>query len=73
MDTIADLIHELTTTHKCSQSAIARATGIPQPSLSRWLNGESPTACDHTLKLIEFTKKLRKSRKPSKAQAGQGA
>lgn len=34
-----------------SQSEIARQTGIPQPRLSRWQNGETPDAADDALKL----------------------
>lgn len=34
-----------------SQSEIARRTGIPQPRLSRWENGEAPDSADDALKL----------------------
>ena len=34
-----------------SQTEIARRTGIPQPRLSRWENGEVPDAADDALKL----------------------
>lgn len=34
-----------------SQSEIARRTGIPQPRISRWENGEAPDSADDALKL----------------------
>ena len=36
---------------KLSQTEISRRTGIPQPRLSRWENGETPDAADDALKL----------------------
>lgn len=37
-----------------SQSEISRRTGIPQPRLSRWVNGEAPRGADDALKLSEL-------------------
>lgn len=34
-----------------TQTEIARLTGIPQPRLSRWENGETPDSADDALKL----------------------
>lgn len=34
-----------------SQMEIARRTGIPQPRLSRWANGEAPDSADDALKI----------------------
>jgi predicted XRE-type DNA-binding protein len=36
---------------RLSQTRIAELTGIPQPRLSRWENGEVPDAADDALKL----------------------
>lgn len=34
-----------------SQTDIAKLTGIPQPRLSRWENGDAPDSADDALKL----------------------
>lgn len=34
-----------------SQTEIAKRTGIPQPRLSRWENGDTPESADDALKL----------------------
>jgi transcriptional regulator with XRE-family HTH domain len=36
---------------KLSQTEISRRTGIPQPRLSRWENGDAPDAADDALRL----------------------
>lgn len=36
---------------KINQSEISRRTGIPQPRLSRWENGDAPVGADDALKL----------------------
>lgn len=43
---------------KLSQSEIARRTGIPQPRISRWENGETPKAADAVLKLAALVAEL---------------
>jgi predicted XRE-type DNA-binding protein len=50
MSTTTALIRALTDSG-LSQMEIARRTGIPQPRLSRWANGETPDAADDALKL----------------------
>lgn len=50
MHTTTDLIRRLRL-RGLSQTEISRRTGIPQPRLSRWANGEVPDAADDSLKL----------------------
>jgi transcriptional regulator with XRE-family HTH domain len=46
MTEIAALLHRLRTVHRMTQMDIERATGIPQPRLSRWQSGSSTVASD---------------------------
>lgn len=51
-----------------SQSEISRRTGIPQPRLSRWENGEAPVGADDALKLFRLVStapELHKARRSS--------
>jgi transcriptional regulator with XRE-family HTH domain len=48
--TTTELLRDLRA-RKLSQTEIARRTGIPQPRLSRWENGEAPAGADDALKL----------------------
>lgn len=41
-----------------TQTEISRRTGIPQPRLSRWANGDVPDAADDSLKLAELVTSL---------------
>jgi transcriptional regulator with XRE-family HTH domain len=58
MSTTADLLECLRKRHKLTQSEIARRTGIPQPRLSRWENGDVPDAADDSLKLADLVDQL---------------
>jgi transcriptional regulator with XRE-family HTH domain len=49
----AELIRELIA-HGLSQSDIARATGIPQPRLSRWASDGAPIGADDALRLAQL-------------------
>lgn len=62
--TTTELLRDLRAA-KLSQSEIARRTGIPQPRLSRWANGELPAAADDALKLqaLHAEIKAKKARK----------
>jgi len=71
MSETTDLIKRLTEAG-LSQSEISRRTGIPQPRLSRWENGEAPVGADDALKLyhlVSTAPELRKPRRPSKQKA----
>lgn len=57
MSTTQDLLRRLRE-RKLSQTEIARRTGIPQPRLSRWANGEVPDAADDALKLAALVADL---------------
>lgn len=54
-----------------SQSEIARKTGIPQPRISRWQNGDTPVGADDALRLADFARaqKIKKNKaiKPQEA------
>jgi transcriptional regulator with XRE-family HTH domain len=50
MTTTTDLLRDLRG-RGLSQSEIARRTGIPQPRLSKWEKGDTPTGADDALKL----------------------
>lgn len=50
MATTTDLLRDLRG-RGLSQSEIARRTGIPQPRLSKWEKGDTPTGADDALKL----------------------
>lgn len=54
-----------------TQTEIARRTGIPQPRLSRWLNGEAPDSADDALTLHCLHAELTgpQATEPSKAAA----
>jgi transcriptional regulator with XRE-family HTH domain len=41
-----------------TQIEIAQRTGIPQPRISRWLNGSVPSGADDALKLRELESEL---------------
>lgn len=41
-----------------TQTEIARRTGIPQPRLSRWINGEAPDSADDALTLLRLHEEL---------------
>lgn len=41
-----------------TQVEIARRTGIPQPRLSRWANGEAPDSADDALKIKALVENL---------------
>lgn len=43
---------------RLSQAEVARRTGIPQPTLSRWANGGMPDASDDTIKLVALAREL---------------
>lgn len=52
-----------------SQAEIARRTGIPQPRLSRWENGEAPETADDVLTLAGLSAELeRKAKRKPKAR-----
>lgn len=55
-----------------SQSAIARRTGIPQPRISRWENGEAPTGADDVLKLLALEAELATNSAPTTEPAAAG-
>ena len=55
-----------------SQSAIARMTGIPQPRISRWENGEAPTGADDVLKLLALEAELATKPAPTTEPAAAG-
>jgi Helix-turn-helix len=44
--------------HGLTQTEIARRTGIPQPRLSRWENGDAPVGADDALKLHRLDAEL---------------
>lgn len=48
------LLKRLRGKHKLTQTEIARRTGIPQPTLSRWENDGVADAADDALKLAEL-------------------
>ncbi len=77
MSETTDLLKRLCTEHKLTQTEISRLTGIPQPRLSRWANGEVPDAADDALKLRSLSTKYRKRKPrvtdPDAAQAVKGA
>ena len=52
------LLKRLRETHKLSQTEIAKRSGIPQPRLSRWESGETPTGADDALKLQRLVSEL---------------
>ena len=52
-----------------SQTEISRRTGIPQPRLSRWENGDVPDAADDALRLRELDAQLTPKTTPSKARS----
>lgn len=60
MSTTTDLIKALRATG-LSQTEIARRTGIPQPRLSRWENGDTPDAADDALKLRALHEQVAKA------------
>ncbi len=41
-----------------TQVQIAERTGIPQPRLSRWENGEAPRGADDVLRLLKLRDEL---------------
>jgi transcriptional regulator with XRE-family HTH domain len=43
---------------KLTQSEISRRTGIPQPRISRWENGDTPDAADDALRLAALVAEL---------------
>ena len=56
-----------------SQAEIARRTGIPQPRLSRWENGEAPETADDVLTLAGLSAELeRKSKRKPKRTTVEG-
>lgn len=57
MDTTTALIKQLRAAG-LSQSEIARRSGIPQPRISRWENGATPTGADDALKLLELAREV---------------
>jgi len=57
MSETTDLLQRLKA-HRLSQLEIARRTGIPQPRLSRWANGTTPTGADDALKLAALVAEL---------------
>jgi len=60
--TTADLLKTLRDTHGMSQTEIAKQTGIPQPRLSRWEAGATPTGADDALKLARLVDSLKRKR-----------
>jgi transcriptional regulator with XRE-family HTH domain len=76
MSQTTDLIKRLRALN-VSQSEISRKTGIPQPRLSRWENGDAPAGADDALKLsalvtvLEAERSLTKSSEPTPATAEQ--
>lgn len=50
-----------------SQTEISKRTGIPQPRLSRWENGEAPDSADDALKLHKLTHELEAAATEQKA------
>lgn len=50
MSATADLLKKLVAM-RLTQTEIAKRTNIPQPRLSRWLNGEVPDSADDALRL----------------------
>lgn len=41
-----------------TQTEIARRSGIPQPRVSRWENGEAPDSADDALRLAQLVSEL---------------
>ena len=48
-----------------SQTEIAKRTGIPQPRLSRWENGEVPDSADDALKIKALVDQLANAAAPN--------
>ncbi|MEK7945745.1 helix-turn-helix transcriptional regulator [Pigmentiphaga sp. YJ18] len=57
MDTTLDLIKKLRAAG-LSQSEIARRSGIPQPRISRWEGGATPTGADDALRLAQLAREV---------------
>lgn len=57
MDTTLDLIKQLRAAG-LSQSEIARRSGIPQPRISRWAGGATPTGADDALRLAQLAREV---------------
>lgn len=59
---IASLIKRLRASGM-TQTEIAKRTGIPQPRLSRWEAGDTPTVANDALKLVHLVASLDKPRR----------
>jgi predicted XRE-type DNA-binding protein len=53
-----------------SQTEISRRTNIPQPRLSRWMNGEVANSADDALKLLALLESVREQSTPNKEGVG---
>ncbi|NYT76626.1 helix-turn-helix transcriptional regulator [Alcaligenaceae bacterium] len=49
-----------------TQSEIARLTGIPQPRISRWVNGNPAAGANDALRLVELYESVTATPHPSK-------
>ena len=68
MKRITEMLRDITETG-LSQSGVAAITGIPQPTISKWVNGKAPTSADHALSIQRLhSKTKRKPRTASPAQ-----
>lgn len=65
MDNTTDLIKRLRASG-LSQSEIARRTGIPQPRISRWESGGTPSSVDDALRLLTLANKVLAPKKKPK-------
>lgn len=50
-----------------TQTEIARRSGIPQPRVSRWENGEAPDSADDALRLAQLVSELPEDAEQPKA------
>jgi transcriptional regulator with XRE-family HTH domain len=70
-DSTAELIKKLRLLG-LNQTEVMRRTGIPQPRLSRWENGEAPTGADDALTLKALVETL-EAEQASGGQTGASA
>ncbi len=55
---VQEILHQLGRAN-FSQTEISRRTSIPQPRLSRWMNGEVANSADDALKLLALLESVR--------------
>lgn len=66
MKRITEMLRDITETG-LSQSGVGAITGVPQPTISKWLKGKAPASADHALSIQRLHAKTR--RKPAGTKA----